>query len=147
MNKTLLCLSAVIALSGCSSTKNLTIERVKANKFDVPSWFITLPKEDNYIFASASEFSTDLQFAIDKATMSASREIAFKMKGAMSENYKDQTVESKFSKNDSIAKKTERVYNAETQQVSLAGIEKINSLVVREGDNYRAFVLVRMETQ
>lgn len=147
MKKALLCLSVVLALSGCSSTKNVPIERVKANKFDVPSWFVTLPKDEKFIFASATEFSTDLQFAIDKATMSASREIAFKMKGMMSENYKDQTVESKFSKNDSIAKKTEREYNAETQQVSLAGIEKINSLVVREGDNYRAFVLVRMEAQ
>jgi hypothetical protein len=146
MKKTLLCLS-VIALVGCSSNKMVSVERVKQNKFDVPTWYTELPKEEEYIFAAASETSTDMQFAIDKAMMSASRDIAFKIKGTITENYKEHSMESKFTKKDALAKNTERVYSAETQQVSLSGIEKMNTVVVREGDNYRAFVLVRLEAQ
>lgn len=147
MKKTLLCLSLVTVLVGCSSTKTVPIDRVKVNKFDVPEWYVTLPKEEKYVFAAASETSTDMQFAIDKATMAASREIAFKLKGSITENFKEQSIESKFTKSDALAKNTERIYNAETKQVSIAGVQKVNSVVVREGDNYRAFVLIRLEAQ
>lgn len=149
MNKTLLCAALALVLVGCSSQGpkisegSKSITSYKENKFDLPSWYVDLPKEENVIYVSATEVSSDLQFSIDKALMTANREIAFKLKNEVSQKYKEHTTESNFSKNDAMMKSNERLSISESNHVNVVGVQKVRTEVVREGNKYRAFVLVR----
>lgn len=149
MNKTLLCLAVSSVLVGCSSSGvkisdgSRNIQSFKENKIEFPTWYLDLPKEENTIYVSATEVSSDLQFSLDKALMSANREIAFKLKNEVSQKYKEHTTESNFSKNDTMMKSNERLSISESNHVNIVGAQKVRTEVIREGNRYRAFVLVK----
>ena len=151
MKKSLLCL-CVLGVVGCSSTKNSEVKipegsrsvmQYPVNKVEFPEWYVTMPKEENAIYASATEVSSDLQYAIDKAAMSAKREIAFKLSNDFSQKYKEYTSEINYSSKEKMARETERLVIANSLNVNLVGVQRIKSEVLREGNQYRAFMLMR----
>lgn len=151
MKRALLCLVAV-SVVGCStfsndpsriSDKNKSFEEYKEAKFEYPEWYLTPPREDDAIIAAATEVSTDLQFAIDKATLSAQREIAFKLKNSMNQKFTEHSVETNYSKSDSTSKMHERVTIAKSEDVNLVGVQRLRTVVIKEGNKYRCFTLVR----
>lgn len=151
MKKSILCL-CVLGIVGCSSTKVAEVKipegsrsatQYPVNKVEFPEWYISLPKEENAIYASSTEISSDLQYAIDKAAMSAKREIAFKLSNDFSQKYKEYTSETNYSSKEKMARETERLVIANSLNVNLVGVQRIKSEVIREGNQYRAFLLVR----
>ena len=151
MKKSILCL-CVLGMVGCSSTKVAEVKipegtrsaaQYPVNKVDFPEWYVNVPKEENAIYASASEVSSDLQYAIDKAAMSAKREIALKLNNDFSQKYKEYTSETNYSSQEKMAKETERLVIVNSLNVNLVGVQRVKSEVVREGNQYRAFMLVR----
>lgn len=150
MNKIMIAVACSVAvLSGCSSTgvkisdSTRSIESFKENRIEFPEWYTSIPKEDGAIYATATEVSSDLQFCIDKSLMSAKREIAFKLQNDISQKTREMSVENNFSKSENLSKMTERLVVAESNHVNLVGVQRIRSEVIREGNRYRAFVLVR----
>lgn len=149
MKKTLIVTSLMLALVGCSSTgpKIVTgsrdIETFKENKIEFPKWYLEVPTEENAIYATATEVSNDLQFALDKSMFSAKREIAFKLKNSINQQVKEYTTETNYSKNETTSKETQRLVIANSKDVNIVGTQTIKSDVIREGNRYRAFVLVR----
>jgi len=151
MKKSILCL-CVLGMVGCSSTKvsdvkipegSRSVSQYPVNKIELPEWYVNVPKEDNAIYATASEVSSDLQYAIDKAAMSAKREIAFKLSNDFSQKYKEHTSETNYSTQEKMAKETERLVIANSVSVNLVGVQRVKSEVIREGNQYRAYMLVR----
>jgi len=151
MKKSILCL-CVLGMVGCSSTKvsdvkipegSRSVSQYPVNKIELPEWYVNVRKEDNAIYATASEVSSDLQYAIDKAAMSAKREIAFKLSNDFSQKYKEYTSETNYSTQERMAKETERLVIANSVSVNLVGVQRVKSEVIREGNQYRAYMLVR----
>ena len=148
MKKILLCL-AVVSLVGCSSTGvkiadgNKTINTTKPPTVDMPAWYLEVPREEDAIYAAATETSTDLQFSIDRASMSAKREIAFKLENEVSQKFRDYTAETGTGESGTITRDTERMSISNSKFVNLVGVERVRTSVVREGKIYRAFVLIR----
>ena len=148
MKKLLSCL-ALVALVGCSSTGvkiaegNKTIDTTKPPTVDMPAWYLEVPREEAALYATASETSADLQFSIDRALMSAKRELAFKLENEVSQKFRDYTAENGSGETGTISKDTERLTISNSKFVNLVGIERVRTHVVREGNRYRAFVLVR----
>lgn len=151
MKKSILCL-CVIGMVGCSSTKvsdvkipegSRSVSQYPVNKIELPEWYVNVPKEDSAIYATASEVSSDLQYAIDKAAMSAKREIAFKLSNDFSQKYKEHTSETNYSTQERMSKETERLVIANSVSVNLVGVQRVKSEVIREGNQYRAYMLVR----
>lgn len=148
MKKLLSCI-AVMALVGCSSTGvkiaegNKTIETTKPPTINMPAWYLEVPREDGALYATATEMSTDLQFSIDRALMSAKRELAFKLENEVSQKFRDYTAETGSGETGTISKDTERLTISNSKFVNLVGVERVRTEVVREGNRYRAFVLVR----
>lgn len=149
MKKVLFCLFTAVALVGCSSTGvkiadgTKTIETTKPPTVDMPAWYLDVPRESDAIYAAATETSTDLQFSIDRAIMSAKREIAFKLENEVSQKFRDYTAETGAGDNGTITKDTERLVISNSKFVNIVGVERVRTSVVREGNKYRAFVLVR----
>jgi hypothetical protein len=149
MKKLLLCMMLAIGLVGCSSTGvkiadgNKTIDTTKPPTVDMPAWYLDVPREDAAIYAAATETSTDLQFCIDRALMSAQREIAFKLENEVSQKFRDYTAENGSGETGTISKDTERLTISNSKFVNLVGVERVRTTVVREGNRYRSFVLVR----
>lgn len=151
MKKSILCL-CVLGMVGCSSTKvsevkipegSRSVAQYPVNKIELPEWYVNVPREDNAIYATATEVSSDLQYAIDKAAMSAKREIAFKLSNDFSQKYKEHTSETNYSTQERMAKETERLVIANSVSVNLVGVQRVKSEVIREGNQYRAYMLVR----
>lgn len=148
MKKILSCI-ALVAMVGCSSTGvkiadgNKTIETTKPPTVDMPAWYLDVPREDAAMYAAATEMSTDLQFSIDRALMSAKRELAFKLENEVSQKFRDYTAETGSGETGTITKDTERLTISNSKFVNLVGVERVRTHVVREGNRYRAFVLVR----
>lgn len=150
MKKSLaLFVTATVALAGCSSSGvkiasgTRDIESFKEHKIEFPKWYTDIPKEENAIYATATEVSTDLQFALDKSIFSAKREIAFKLQNSINQQVKEYTVETNYSRNESTSKETQRLVIADSKNVNIVGSQTVKTEVIREGSRYRAFVLVR----
>lgn len=151
MRTAVLCVSVLTAmLVGCSSTNSVKIpegtkkaEQFKVDKIEFPEWYVSVPKEDSAIYASATEVSTDLQFSVDKALMAAKRDIAFKLSNDFNQKFKEYASEANYTEGDKLSKETERLTVINSTQVNLVGVQRVRTEIIREGNRYRAFVLVR----
>jgi hypothetical protein len=149
MKRTLIVLLVAGLTVGCSSNQvkipsgTKTVETFKESTVDLPEWYVSVPNEDNAIYAAVTETSSDMQFAIDKAMLSAKREISFKLHNDISQKYTEHSIESNYSKDEKLSKETDRVVVASSNHINLIGVQKIRTEVVREGNKYRAFLLAR----
>lgn len=148
--KRVLVAAAVLSLVACSSTKEVkiadgvrTIEHTKPTKVEVPEWYLQIPREERAIYAAASETSADMQFSIDRALMSAKREVAFKLSNEVSQKFRDYTAETGSGESGTITRDTERLSISNSNFVNLVGVERVRTEVYRDGNRFRAYVLVR----
>tara|TARA_B100001778_G_scaffold326884_1_gene324136 strand:- start:1190 stop:1786 length:597 start_codon:yes stop_codon:yes gene_type:complete len=152
MNKKLLILPLVLALaSGCSSMKYDTGFEFKAPEFgggdqgdqvNYPDWYDKLEADDDNLHAVATEFSNDFQFAVDKAMLSAKRELASNFSSHVEAMMKDFT--SELGDVDvSTANDINRTTKLVVSRVNLVGVQRSDFKVVHEKAGYRAFVKLK----
>lgn len=148
--KRVLALALAALLTACSSTNGVkiadgtrTIEHTKPTKVEVPEWYLQVPREERAIYAVASEMSSDMQFSIDRAIMSATRDIAFKLNNEVSQKFRDYTAETGNGETGTITRDTERMSISNSNFVNIVGVERVRTEVYREGNRFRSYVLVR----
>ena len=148
--KRLLLIITALVLTACSSTAPVkiadgtrTIEHAKPTKVEVPEWYLQIPREERAIYAAATEMSSDMQFSIDRALMSAKREIAFKLNNEVSQKFRDYTAETGSGETGTITRDSERMVISNSNFVNLVGVERVRTEVYREGNRFRAYVLIR----
>jgi hypothetical protein len=147
--KKLLIVSAAILMTACSNFKYNQSVDLSAPKFgsnsktvDVPDWYLSSDKETNAIFGVASEVSTDMQFAVDKAMLSAKRELASNFSSHIDAMMKDYTAQAGNSDAE-VLQEINRTTKLVVNKVNLIGVSRTNFKVVREDKQYRAYVKVR----
>ena len=106
----------------------------------VPDWYYETPKDDA-LYSVASEYSSDMQFAVDKSMLSAKREIAGKYSSYISAMMKDFTAE--IGSADDVNRDIERTTKLVIAQVNLVGVKRVNFEVRHEGRGFRSFVQLR----
>ena len=108
---------------------------------EMPSWMYINPVEDGKIFDSATEVSQDLQMAFDKAEMKASKNMAGKMESKMRAATSRVQEELGFGDDSQM---TDTFTNTMEQLVnkSLNGVRVVEKKPVREGNLWRAYVLI-----
>lgn len=153
--KHVLILITALALTACSTTRvgqtelpkvatgTATAEVARQDKVQFPAWYVDIPSEENAMYAAATESSTDLQLALDKAAFSAKREIAFKVNNDINQKIRESATETNYAKSDTGNKQFERLTIATSKNVNLVGVTRVKSEVYREGNKFRAYVLVR----
>jgi hypothetical protein len=139
-------LASLIVLSGCSTFKadpNKTVE-VPANKLDnIPQWYLAKDPDDNkFIVVTATDTSKDMQFAIDKATISAKIQIAERLKTDVNSVTRESTLEN----GQTVEREIDRVSKVQVKQ-AIGFFKRENVAVFKEGDVYRAYVQFKIATE
>ena len=114
----------------------------QANK--VPDWFVTgesIESEDMTVVAT--DVSKDMQFAIDKAMLVAKIKLAEKLGTKVDSLVRESSIESGAGSKD-VEREVDRVSKVRTsQEVSFFIREQLT--ILREGNYYRAYVMLRLK--
>ena len=155
MKKTLVILPLVLAMTACSSLKYEAGMEYKAPEFGggdqqdevaYPDWYTDTPKKDDQaLYAVASEYSKDFQFSVDKAMLSAKRELASNFSSHIDGMMKDFSAELG-DVDSSTVNDINRTTKLVISRVNLVGVQRVNFKVVHEKAGYRSFVKLRYAT-
>jgi hypothetical protein len=163
MKKVIVASALAVALSGCSSikwssgfeyvapggTSTDTNPQVAAktpvavqsgDEVKYPAWY-TEKQSGDAIYAVASEYSKDFQLAVDKATMSAKRELASNFSSHISAMMKDFTTE--MGADSAVVRELDRTSKLVVNKVNLIGVQRTNFKVQHENGGYRAYVQLK----
>jgi hypothetical protein len=140
-----------VVLTGCGSLggvfgggTSVTETKMFSNEVDYPKWYTESPKKDDEaIYGVGSEYSNDFQFSVDKAMLSAKRELASNYSSHVSAMMKDYAVESGQLGRSIANADIERTTRLVVARVNLVGVQRSNFIVVRENKGYRTFVRLR----
>lgn len=140
-----------ILTTGCSTVSKMVgsndpdrmveveVSKEAVDEMQIPAWFIEKETAStDTLTVTATDVSKDMQFAIDKATLAAKIQLAQKLKTDVSSLARQSTLETGFGTKD-VEKETDRVSKSVTRQ-SVAYYRRENLKIVRDGENYRAFV-------
>jgi len=149
MKKTFVMLPLVLALTACGSLKYgveleskspFTSSPKTGDEVKYPSWY-TEKYKDGALYAVASEYSKDMQFAVDKATLSAKRNLASNFSSHVSAMMKDYATE--VGEDSSVMREIDRTTKLIVNKVNLVGIQKTNFKIEHEKEGYRAWIQLR----
>lgn len=153
MKKTFIIVPLIVAMTGCSSVKYNTGVEFSAPKFGssegrevgYPDWYTEGVKEDEIaLYAVATEHSKNFQFAVDKAMLSAKRELASNFSSHVNAMFKDFSAE--IGDDSSVIADINRTTKMVVTRVNLIGVQRTNFKVVHENNGYRAFVRLKYST-
>jgi hypothetical protein len=144
-------LPIIISLSACSSVPkdngvSTANARTFSNEVNYPDWYTKGPDKDKEgIYAVGSEYSRDFQFSVDKAMLSAKRELAANFSSYISMMMKDFATESG-ALGDVTNADIERTTKLIVSRINLVGVQRVSFKVVHEEKGYRSFVRLRYST-
>lgn len=144
--KRFLVIFTAVLLTGCSSLNPFKSDKVELDKSkgnEVPEWFLSKEESNSkYIVVTATDVSKDMQFAIDKATMNAKVQIASKLKTQINSLTRESSIESGYGVKD-VEREIDRVSKTLVNQ-SIGFFTRENIAVYREGDYYRAYIMLKL---
>lgn len=147
MRKTVVLIWGALAfagLSGCGAhTTNLTPEANKKTISNLPEWYANTPDNPDYIFATATMTSKDLQMAVDKASTAARTELAKQMETKYANLTKQFQEEVGAGDGSELLQQFTSATKAVTQQ-TLTGSKIDKKDVQSESGIYRAYVLMSL---
>ena len=143
---------------GCSSLPSMggksdgtkMVEIVETPKKDgnmeVPEWFLQKETDTSTeLTVTATDISKDMQFAIDKATLNAQVQLAGKLGITVDSLTRESALESGYGVKD-VEREVDRVSKARTSQ-KIGFFRRENFKVVREGNHYRAYVMLKLSVE
>jgi len=148
MKKLLALVVVGAALTGCSST-SLVEKKADwvqgSDKVDLsmaPEWFtMHLANDGSHIFATATEYSADYQFAIDKAMLAAKAQLASQVQNQIKMETETMIAEEGNGTDiDDVERSTKRVTKGIVDSTLIVGFKRDKIEVRREGRGYRVFV-------
>ena len=148
MKKVILAAMIAAALTGCGTT-SLVEKKADwvqgSDKVDLamaPEWFtMHLANDSSHIFATATEYSADYQFAIDRAMMAAKINLAAQINQRVESEMNSYIAESGTGGDiDDVERSVDRKSRAVVDTTLLVGYKRDKIEVRREGKGYRVYV-------
>lgn len=148
MKKVILIGMIAAALTGCGTT-SLVEKKADwvqgSDKVDLtmaPEWFtMHLANDGSHIFATATEYSADYQFAIDKSMLAAKAQLASQVNNRIQmETNTSIAEEGNGTDIDDVERSTKRVTKGIVDSTLIVGFKRDKIEVRREGRGYRVFV-------
>ena len=140
--KALLYLSGILFLSiiffNCSGKKELT----QAETGDFPDWYLKTPEDPNYIYVPRSATSRDMQMAIDKATTDARAEVGRVVETKLEALQKSFAEEVGTGEGSNLLQQFTSASKT-VVSTSLSGSQVVKKEVLKDGEIWRAYVLVQ----
>ena len=123
---------------------DIEVTNSTGNDIQIPAWFLEHEKpEDTRIVVTATDISKDMQFAIDKATLGATIQLAAKLETDVTSLVRESALESGFG-DKAIDRQIDRVSKSTTTQ-KVAYYRRDNMKIVRDGDFFRCYVMISLE--
>jgi hypothetical protein len=147
-----------VAVAGCSSSmpsqqemalmaaqkqQEAQTQYTKIAVEEAPPWYLMPPNDKGYVYGAGTATSADMQFATDKAALTAKRMVADQVHSKLSADLKDYLEESGGAALPQASLRGERVIRDVVAEVDLVGFEVVQRKVVAAGTGFRAFVLIR----
>ncbi|MFQ5650894.1 MAG: LPP20 family lipoprotein [bacterium] len=126
-----------ISVMGCGGSKPLTQTRIDP----IPEWFTNTPQDPNFLYAARTGASRDLNLAIEKAITSARAEIArqYELKiDGLTKSFQEEVGTDEDAEINQLFSQTIRT----VVSTQLMGSRASKTAHVKDGNNYRAYVLV-----
>jgi hypothetical protein len=107
-----------------------------------PEWFtMHLANDGSHIFATATEYSADYQFAVDKAMLAAKAQLASQVNNRIQMDTETMIAEEGNGTDiDDVERATKRVTTSKVDSTLIVGFKRDKIEVRREGRGYRVFV-------
>ena len=109
-----------------------------------PDWFLQPPADSSYMYAVATDYSSDLQFALDKAVLNAKVGLAAQVSNKVSSTMKEFAVEAGVGQDAQFNREIERASKEVISEVNLGGFNVAKRQIMPQGTGYRAYVLLRI---
>lgn len=148
MKKVILAAMIAAALTGCGTT-SLVEKKADwvqgSDKVDLtmaPEWFtMHLANDGSHIFAVATEYSADYQFAIDKAMLAAKAQLASQVNNRIKMDTDTFIAEEGNGTDiDDVERKTQRTTSSRVDSTLIVGFKRDKIETRREGRGYRVYV-------
>ncbi|WP_135075146.1 LPP20 family lipoprotein [Terasakiella sp. SH-1] len=110
---------------------------------ELPSWYLSPPKDDISAYGVGTATSSDVQMAVDKAMLNAKRSLADAMKGKISSKMKEFVTESGTDEDSQVISEVERVTANLITEVDLSGFMREKVEVKPMGTQYRVYAMIR----
>ena len=139
---TLLLLLSILFALGCGpKTTNLAPDSTEKTLKTVPDWFLDPPQKSDYLFATASMTSKDMQLSIQKAKTVAQADLAQQLEtrmGNLTRQFREEVGEGEDS---DLMQEFTTATKAVTDQ-TLNGVRLEKQLPVGDQGVYRSYVLM-----
>lgn len=122
---------------GCSSS--VDIQKTDSGK--IPEWYLNVPSDPQYLYASNTAASQDMQLSIDKATVGARTEIASQLEVKLASRTKLFQEEIGQGQLGTVLEQFNVATKTVVSQV-MSGTTPTKKELVKDGDNWRAYVLI-----
>jgi hypothetical protein len=126
-----------VMLFGCSSEQSL--QSTAAG--NIPDWYMSVPKDPNFIYAAKTATSQDMQLAFDKATTDArveiGRQVELKVEGLQKRFQEETGTNADAQLLDQFTQANKTVVST-----SLSGSRITKQKQLKDGEIWRAYVLV-----
>ncbi len=114
----------------------------------IPSWYLTPPDDEQSLYSVGVATSGDMQFAIDRAMLSAKTDMASQVNSRVSARINELVRVSGFGKDQVTTAEVERVTQNVVNEINLGGFNRSGyrrekTEVFPEGSGFRAYVLLR----
>lgn len=126
-----------IIFFGCGSSVNIQ----KTDAGEIPEWYLNVPTDPQYIYASNTATSQDMQLSVDKATVAARTEIASQLEVKLASRTKFFQEEIGQGDQGAILEQLNTATKTVVSQV-MSGTAPSKKQLVKDGDNWRAYILV-----
>ena len=157
-------LSFALLLTGCAtptpprSKQALAVEKpskeqqaqqtASAAVAKIPAWYLTPPDDGQSLYAVGVATSGDMQFAIDRAVLSAKTDMASQVNSRVSARMNELVRVSGFGKDQVTVAEVERVTQNVVNEINLGGFNRSGyrrekAEVFPEGSGFRAYVLLK----
>lgn len=124
-------------LIGCGGSQPLP----QTDTGDVPEWYANIPTDPNFLYAVNTSTSRDMQLAVDKSMQAARTEVGRQVEvkiNALQKRFQEETgIGDDAQLLDQFTQASKTVVST-----SLSGSKEKQKKIVKDGNNWRAYVLV-----
>lgn len=140
-----------IGVMGCASSgTNQAAQNQQSSGFEgadinAPEWFLNPPQKDGSMMVASSGRSSRMNVALDKATLSAKRDLAGNIRSTL-EGQSDRYIEEigNSAEDETVTREQYQSFTREMVAEELQGIRTVEKAITEEDGGYRAFVLVEL---
>ena len=123
-------------------------EKVETQVEMIPDWYMNLPSDDRIIYSSGTANAPDMQLAVDVAILNAKTVLADRINGKLDSMTK--SFMAKIGSDDldtSVLTEIEKVTKNVIASVDVSGYKVDESKIVKDGTQYRAYVLLAYDNE